>query len=72
MLDKNLENEILEYLKNDERCNLMVENGEYDVYPEYSKGYGELAFILEPWDLADCDNEEHYFEWLEDCLRDRR
>lgn len=71
MLDKKLKNEILDYLKNNERCNLMVENGEYNVYPEYAMGYGELVFVLEPWDLTECDNEEHYFEWLESCLRER-
>ena len=64
----NLE-EVLGFVANGEDCKVMIDEGQVDVYPANAQGYGEVVLELEAYDFEECDNAEHFAEWVNDGLK---
>lgn len=72
--------DILEYVKNGENCNLVICNyteagqileGKYEAYivPYNGQGVNQIhSMTLYAEDYAECDDEEQYIDWLTSCF----
>lgn len=72
--------DILEYIKNGENCNLVIchyteaghiTEGKYEAYivPFQGQGYNQIySMELYASDYEECDDEEQYIDWLTSCF----
>lgn len=73
-------NDILEYVKNESNCNLVICNyteagkihkGKYEAYivPYNGQGVNQIHFMtLYAEDYEECDDKEQYIDWLTSCF----
>ena len=64
----NLE-EILEFVANGKDCKVMIDDGQVNVYPANAQGYGDVVVDFEAYDFEECDNVEHFVEWINDGFK---
>lgn len=62
--------EILAFVSDGEDCKIEIDkDGDYAVLPAEAFGYQDtiLKQRLDAYDYEECDNEEHYIDWLISC-----